>query len=275
MRTITEPMPSQSIMLWYGGKSKLLAWILPVIRAAMTGANAYVEPYLGGGSVWFALAPNTPTIALNDADPLLMAFYRAVQRRTFTHDWTTLRFIPYARASFLQRHRCDDYHLWVQQTQGISGTPVSNSGSWGRAFITRYGVAARVSYYLKSMRMLATLHTRLQTVRLSCTDALDIIREYDSPNTIFYLDPPYPLHTRMSRVVYRVEADDAHHHALVEILLQIQGRAVLSGYPTPLYKPLEQHGWRRIERAVQTSASIPKQTRHRSRERTEVLWTNA
>ncbi|MEN6520331.1 MAG: DNA adenine methylase [Armatimonadota bacterium] len=61
--------------------------------------------------------------------------------------------------------------------------------------------------------------------------------------TLFYLDPPYIPETRKSGK-YRHEMTAEDHQELVEILLSIQGKVVLSGYNHPIYKPLEDDGKR-------------------------------
>lgn len=60
--------------------------------------------------------------------------------------------------------------------------------------------------------------------------------------------------------------DLENHEHMVQILLQIKGHAVLSGYVHPVYTPLENAGWKRIDIAV-----IANTSRHRAN-RTESLW---
>lgn len=56
------------------------------------------------------------------------------------------------------------------------------------------------------------------------------------------------------------------HKRLASQILSLQGMCVLSGYQTPLYEPLEQAGWKRIE--IETFASTSKNRAMR----VECLW---
>lgn len=63
-------------MLKYrGGKTRELDQILPSIPKEY---SRYIEPFFGGGAVYFALEPENAII--NDVNPKLMGFYKAVQQ---------------------------------------------------------------------------------------------------------------------------------------------------------------------------------------------------
>ena len=72
------------------------------------------------------------------------------------------------------------------------------------------------------------------------------------------------------------------HEELVNILLDLKGMAVLSGYNHPIYKPLEDNGWTKHEYKV--SCSVAGRTRQtgilgkgaatKMQPRTEVIWRN-
>jgi DNA adenine methylase len=46
------------------------------------------------------------------------------------------------------------------------------------------------------LSMLDAWRWRLMTVQIDCRDALEVIRYWDSPDTLFYVDPPYVSETR-------------------------------------------------------------------------------
>lgn len=131
--------------------------------------------------------------------------------------------------------------------------------------------------------LLSDWHDRLMHAYLDCRDACDVIRTWDSPRTLFYLDPPYPCATRAkgSRAVYRFEADDTHHQTLLALVPQLQGRVVLSSYPNAAYDRALA-GWQRRER--QTTCYAAGRGRGSKLKgtgaawanvpRTEVLWLN-
>ena len=112
-------------------------------------------------------------------------------------------------------------------------------------------------------RSLVAVHKRLQGVVIERRDALEVLRVQDSPETLFYVDPPYVPATRSSGG-YRHELDAAQHVALLDALKRVQGMVVLSGYPSPMYDEALA-GWRRVERQHNAMAL-------KAHARTEVLW---
>lgn len=62
------------VLKWAGGKTKLLKDILPRIPEQI---NTYCEPFIGGGSVCFALQPKNAVIADINSD--IIAVYRTIQ----------------------------------------------------------------------------------------------------------------------------------------------------------------------------------------------------
>lgn len=166
---------------------------------------------------------------------------------------------------------------------GIRGA-AKTIGNWGRAFTSCNGVAETTSKWIGRIGLLDAWRDRIQRVQIDNRDALDVIRYWDSPGTVFYCDPPYVSGTRTkgTRSAYRHEADDAHHAALVETLLGVKGACCLSGYDHPIYAPLEDAGWEKTEwrtsccaaGRVRGSGLQGKGAATTKVPRTEVLWRN-
>ena len=92
---------------------------------------------------------------------------------------------------------------------------------------------------------------------------MDVIRRFNSPKVLVYVDPPYVLGTRHGKQ-YRYEMEDAGHEELLDVLLEHTGPVLLSGYDNSLYNNRLQ-GWHR-EEAVSYSQTASRKT--------EVLWMN-
>jgi DNA adenine methylase len=262
---------------WFGGKGNLRARILPLIPST----KVYVEPYGGAGSVLFGREP-APIEVYNDLNGDLVNLFRVLQDgrrlRAFKH---RIEHTLYSREEFItaldtladpEAKSLDRaWAFFTAQNQGMSGI-AKTAGSWGRAFISTSGMAMNTSKWIMRLAHLPDWHRRLARVQIDNRCALDVIRYWDRPETTFYLDPPYVHATRKSRDVYAHEVNDAHHRALVDAVLDIQGAAVLSAYAHPIYAPLNRAGWERTD--IRTGLYGPPKTRIPGGSRIETIWRN-
>jgi DNA adenine methylase len=82
---------------------------------------------------------------------------------------------------------------------------------------------------------------------IECRDALEVIRVQDTPDGLFFVDPPYVHNTRDKQTRYRHELDDARHVELLTALKGCKGKVMISGYASDLYDDLLT-GWQRLSR---------------------------
>lgn len=76
LQSFAEPVRARPFLKWAGGKTQLL----PEILARVPDRFArYHEPFIGGGAVFFALAPQQALLA--DINPDLVGCYRAIRDR--------------------------------------------------------------------------------------------------------------------------------------------------------------------------------------------------
>lgn len=106
-------------------------------------------------------------------------------------------------------------------------------------------------------------------VQIDHQDFRKVLSRYDSPETLFYIDPPYTPGERRSGT-YQCELSESDHADLVEQLLALRGRAILSGYHNEIYRPLERAGWRRRDFDVCSTAA--KAVGGKFQRRTESVW---
>lgn len=114
---------------------------------------------------------------------------------------------------------------------------------------------------------------RLRGVIIECRPAIECIVQQDSPDTLFFCDPPYPRSTRTSLRghgrkdgAYAHEMTDDDHRALAASLREISGMAIVSGYACTLYDEELYPDWQRFELKTIADGAKP---------RTEVFWANA
>ncbi len=91
-----------------------------------------------------------------------------------------------------------------------------------------------VSRWLGGSDGLLDVAQRLIRVQIENRLALDIIRLYDSPTTLFYCDPPYLPATRGDNNAYGFEMDEAAHRELATVIGTCSGKFAISGYDHPL-----------------------------------------
>lgn len=237
-------------MQWYGGKGNMVSKIASLIP----DGTVYCEPYCGAASIFWSIKPR-PVEVLNDLNGEVIGLFRCLQDQAqFERLAHRIAFTPYSLDEFrlaLSVLKSDEsdavtraWAFFVAHGQGFSGV-ARTEGNWGKAFISGRGMARTTNAWRGRLKTLQVWHDRLTRVQLDNRDALEVIRYWDSPDTAFYIDPPYVKESRVrgKRSVYTCEADDEHHSALVQTLLGIKGAAALSGYDTPIYKPLTEAGW--------------------------------
>ena len=246
---IAQPCRHMAPFGWYGGKGNLVRALLPLLP---TDEQVYVEPYAGAASLLFHRRPG-PNEVINDLHSEIVNLFRCLEDPpAFEALQHRLTWTLYSREEFVLALAVGPdadpvdraWAFFVRQNQGFAGKATCE-GNWGRQFCSARGMAGTTNQWRGRLKLLLWWHDRLSRVQVDHQDALACIRYWDAPGTLFYLDPPYTAGSRAAgnTAVYTHEADDAHHAALVELLLTLQGRAALSGCDTPVYAPLAAAGW--------------------------------
>jgi DNA adenine methylase len=252
---------------YHGGKHFLAKWIISMLP----GCDVYVEPFLGGGNVLLRKRPSPIEIA-GDLNPDLIGFYRCLKNQT-QELIDRLRSIPYCRESFEWACAMDVHLAPLEAAVKFAVKTRMSRGALGKTLAwsdrPRGGQPGDVNAWKTLRDKLPDNARRLQRVELHHGEALDLIVRFDSPDTLFYLDPPYMHCTRSAPNAYRFEMTDEDHIRLLGAILKVQGMVVISGYRTPLYDDVL-HTWERHESSMPNHSGQGKQ----KQSRTEVLWLN-
>lgn len=272
-------MPKSSCIKRHGGK----AYLATKIRALMPPHTRYCEPYFGSGAVLFAGDGEGVAEFVNDLDYELTNFWRTVGHvRRFDHFQRMAETVPFSQVEFADSKTpvvIDGEDLRSELNRAIAffiRNRQSRQGL-GKDFATptsrlRRGMNEQVSAWLTAVEGLPEFHARLKRVEIRCQDALDFIKELDSPDTCFYCDPPYLHETRSTTKEYgEYEMTTEDHGSLLDLLGRIKGKFLLSGYRSPLYDSMASRcEWRRVDFDLPNQASSAK-----SKERkTECVWLN-
>lgn len=249
------------VLKYYGSKFRLASWIITHFPAH----HHYVEPFGGAANVLLVKEPSRLE-TYNDLNDKIVNFFRVLREQPDALI-QQINLTPWARTEYeycldeiddespLESARRLFFRLWMS----FSGQYNTGRASWRRHSNGR-----------RSMRLdirpdnLLAAAKRLLPVQIENRGAFKLIRELDSPETLFYLDPPYVFSTRTTSKAYSHEMTDGKHREFAELLHGLEGFVVLSGYPSPIYRELfEQKGWIRIDKEAQVLGGAKK---------TECLW---
>jgi DNA adenine methylase len=267
------PIPTKRLIAfgWYGGKFSHLDWLLPLLPEC----HHYCEPFGGSAAVLLNRLPS-PVETYNDIYGELVNFFRVLRDNT-DELLKAIALTPFSREEFYSAiyeeiDRISDVErarrFFIRARQSRTGLAQTASlGRWANCKNTsRAGMSGVVSRWLGSVEDLPEIALRLLRVQIENRPATEVIQLYDSPNTLFYCDPPYVHCTRGDDKAYYFEMDENAHCKLAEILRACKGKVAISGYRCELMDELYKD-WRCSE--------APPKICHSVKEfRQEALWTN-
>ena len=218
--------------------------------------RAYCEP-CGGSAAVLLNKPRAELETYNDLDGGIVNFFRVV--RDHAPDLTRrLSLSPWSREEFDRALEPSDdpiesaRRLFVRLNMSINGTLRKSAG----CRMCKNPDDRRKNNAVLDDKLLRVAE-RLMGVQIEHRDALWVVQAYDTPETLFYVDPPYLLETRKSGSGYTFETDGAWHVKLFEALSAVKGMAIVSGYPSQLYaETYEAAGWRREDRQALTQRGM-------------------
>jgi DNA adenine methylase len=116
--------------------------------------------------------------------------------------------------------------------------------------------------------LIENAHKRLERVQIECSPYDVILKSFDRPTSLFYLDPPY-----WGKKLYRHNFTTADFEKLEECLRKLRGKFVLSRkdlpevrtlfhrfhiQPVELHYTAQQHAGRRYREVLITNFQLPK-----------------
>lgn len=228
-------------LTYFGNKARLSKQIIEHFPPH----SIYVEVFGGSAAVLFAKPPAKVGV-LNDLDGELVNFCKVVRTPSLLAQLISeLELTLYSREEFeLAQHGSSDpveraRRMMVRHRQSHSGLGANWSYSIKDSSV---GMASSVRRWHAGIERLFPAHTRLRNVQVEHRDFREIFNRFDSLTTLFYVDPPYPASTRMSgKYKYEMTMDD--HRELMQILVNLKGKTVLSTYEHDVHQPLREAGW--------------------------------
>lgn len=237
-------MKQSAVFRYPGGKYSLAKEIVSLAPEHHT----YVEPFFGGGAVFFTKYPSKRE-AINDIDSIVINLFKVIRDNPDELAWL-VETTPFAR----EEHECSyrtsldaieqARRTLVQSFQGIGGYMKYSTG-----FRVTTGSISTKPYdkWNKLPDIITVAAKRLKKAFIENVDAVQIIQRYDDEGTWIYVDPPYPKETRKN-YLYKHESSYELHKRLLDACDSHKGKILISTYENKLYSErLLPPKWRRIE----------------------------
>lgn len=227
VRPVTPPAP------YLGGKRNLARRLAALIAAVPH--ETYVEPFVGMGGVFLRRDVRAKAEVINDLSGDVANLFRILQRH-YEAFIGELRWKLTSRADFDRLRKTDAASLTdlERAARFLYLQRVAFGGKIeGRTFGVDRRTPARFDV-TKLEPMLADLHERLAGVVVEQLPFGDLIRRYDGPAVLFYLDPPYVG----CEDDYGEGFEPADFGRLAEQLRGISGRFILSINDAPIVRDL-------------------------------------
>ncbi len=204
---------------YIGGKRTLAKRVIEMFPKHTT----YVEAFAGGAQVFFHKAPSKVEV-LNDLDGEIVNFFRVCQ----AHSEELLRYFRFCLVS-------RKWFELLRATDPATLTDVQRAARYFYLLKSSFAsLVVRPNYHWHVVQppgfnlerlpqLLENAHKRLERVQIECLPYEKVLRHYDRPETLFYLDPPY-----FGRKLYRYNFEDADFAKLAERLEGLRGKFVLS-----------------------------------------------
>lgn len=174
-----------------GGKRRFIAYLSGYIPSREQISGCYIDPFVGGGAVFFYLKPERALIS--DVNPELIDLYKAIQSNPQAV-WEVYRSLPAGKEAYnyIRALRYKDLDPVFGAARLLYLNRTCFKGMWrhnGKGqFNIGYGGTAR--RWVITQDDLDSIATLLQSASIVCSDFEPIIDDSKAGDFIF-VDPPY------------------------------------------------------------------------------------
>ena len=221
--------PVKPVAPYLGGKRNLAGRLTRLIETIPH--QTYAEPFVGMGGVFLRRRSRPKAEAINDISGDVATLFRILQRH-YVAFLDMLKWQLTSRAEFDRLVRVDPETL-TDLERAARFLYLQRTAFGGKVAGRNFGVDARSPARFditKLQSLLEEVHERLAPVTIERLHYSDFIRRYDTPGTLFYLDPPY---WNCERDYGDGVFERADFERLAGQLSNISGKFVLSINDTP------------------------------------------
>ena len=184
-----EAPAARPVLKWAGGKQQLLPQLLSRVPETY---GRYIEPFFGGGALFFALAPKNAVIADSNAE--IISLYRQLAKGAG------------AVIAAMKGHAYDEAHFYAVRAQSFESLSsveaaartlyLNRSCFNGLYRVNRQGAFNVPFGRYNNPRLcdapgLEAAGRALAAAEIFCADYRDVLAAQARPGDFVYLDPPY------------------------------------------------------------------------------------
>lgn len=253
---------------YLGGKYSMLNWLLPLLPET----KHFVDVFGGSGVVLVNRKPS-PIETFNDKNSKVVNFFKVLREQP-DKLISALELTPHSRQEYdeawynetdSELEQARKFFVRTQQSMWAAGGQQQAKGWAASVSESRNAVSEKTGKWLSAVQNLPKMVDRLKRVQIECKDFRYIMKYYDRPETLFYLDSPYEKSLR-SDTKYEFDFVNQDFFDLHYYASKAKGLVAISGYRTDFMTELFKDFYF-IEGPIRKNNRSGKDAR-------EGLWTN-
>ena len=202
----TQPRIFRPFLKWFGGKQRISSFIVENFQPEF---DKYIELFLGGGAVFFEMFNRPSAYArlrylrenhavwpalLCDSNQELIDTYRAV-RDDVERVIALLRFFSYSKERYYEIRAINPFEL-TQTERAARMIFLNRTGFNGLYRVNSEGkfnvpFGRHKNPTICDEQTLRNASYALSYATLICGDGIEVLKDFNTPNSIAYVDPPY------------------------------------------------------------------------------------
>lgn len=188
-QTVTKTISARPFLKWAGGKKQLLDELM---AKAPDNYGQYIEPFIGGGAMFFAMQPRAGVIA--DSNPDLINAYKCIAcnvekvidyLKEFNNDENTFYEVRALCVKNLEKEYAAARTIYLNRTCFNGLYRVNKRGK----FNVPYGRYKNPGFF--QPEILRAASKALKDVEIICGDYKDVLAKTAKCGDFIFLDPPY------------------------------------------------------------------------------------
>ena len=250
----------KNVLKYPGSKTRIAKWICSFIPKH----DVYLEPFFGGGAVFFNKIPSRIE-TINDLSSEVYNYFKVLRDKP-EELIKLLELTPYSRDEYNNAFSSAESDVEKARRFAVrccQGFGCSNR--YKNGFRNSIGKTSprTTAFWGNFPEVLKLASERLLETQIENQDAIKLIERYNKEEVFIYADPPY-LHSTRKKYLYEHEMTDLEHIELLKTLKNHKGKVMISSYENNLYDNYL-IGWRKEFKNTIAEGSI---------KRTEVIYMN-